>query len=143
MTLQECPPAIRGKCNDTETEPEPDNRHKHKHKHKHFYQANQTSKQLKSKANLSTSQQHTMSSARTSSSTSESSTRSGNAVPQPAPRQVSSVCYPKGKWYDCLRPTTAPYQGFGSITNFANMSNKDHQTEAGDNWTRDIYGKMN
>jgi len=28
------------------------------------------------------------------------------------------------------------------MANFANMSSKDHQTDAGDNWTRDIYGKM-
>jgi hypothetical protein len=28
------------------------------------------------------------------------------------------------------------------MANFANMSGKENQTDAGDNWTRDIYGKM-
>jgi len=84
----------------------------------------------------------------TSSTSTASSKASRASVPQtqsqqqPSARHVSSVCYPKGKWYDCLRPTTTPYQGFGSITNFANASGKQTQPEVGENWTREIYAKM-
>ncbi|KIW62081.1 hypothetical protein PV05_02132 [Exophiala xenobiotica] len=73
---------------------------------------------------------------------STSSQSSTGSTSHPSSRHVSSVCYPKGKWYDCLRPTTNPYQGFGSMANFAHMSGKENQTDAGENWTRDIYGKM-
>jgi len=52
------------------------------------------------------------------------------------------MCVPKGKWYDCLRPTTNPYQGFGSLANFATMSGKGTQAEAGENWTSDVHGQM-
>ncbi|KAK7885804.1 hypothetical protein LTR67_010156 [Exophiala xenobiotica] len=62
-----------------------------------------------------------------SSRNSSTSSQSSNAsTSQPSPRHVSSVCYPKGK---CM-------------ANFANMAGKENQTDAGDNWTRDIYGKM-
>ncbi|KIX06732.1 uncharacterized protein Z518_04708 [Rhinocladiella mackenziei CBS 650.93] len=74
--------------------------------------------------------------------TSTSNQSTDPSVPRPSPRRASSVCIPKGKWYDCLRPTEHPYQGFGSIANFANMSGKGTQTDAGEAWTRDIYGKM-
>ncbi|KAJ9606093.1 hypothetical protein H2200_009054 [Cladophialophora chaetospira] len=80
-----------------------------------------------------------MSSARTSTSSATSS----SSIPEPAPRQVSSICYPKGKWYDCLRPTTTPYSGFGNMTNFASMSGRESVPEAGESWTNEIEGKMN
>ena len=79
-------------------------------------------------------------SARTS--TSSKFTTSSTSGPEPSPRHVSSVCVPKGKWYDSLRPTTTPYQGFGSMANFASMSGKDTQADAGENWTRDVCEKM-
>ncbi|KIW94602.1 uncharacterized protein Z519_04578 [Cladophialophora bantiana CBS 173.52] len=71
-----------------------------------------------------------------------SSNASASSIPEPSPRQVSSICYPKGKWYDCLRPTTTPYAGFGNMTNFASMSGKESSEEAGESWTREVYGKM-
>jgi len=52
------------------------------------------------------------------------------------------MCVPKGKWYDCLRPTTNPYQGFGSMANFAHLSAEHSQGGAGENWTPEVYGKM-
>lgn len=50
-----------------------------------------------------------------------------------------SMCYPNGRWYDCLRPTTKPYQSFGGMVDFAD-SQPDHKfagTE--EDWTRDIH----
>ncbi|KIX93923.1 uncharacterized protein Z520_10260 [Fonsecaea multimorphosa CBS 102226] len=52
--------------------------------------------------------------------TSVSSNGSASSIPEPAPRQVASVCYPKGK---CMA-------GDGSVEN------------AGESWTREVYGKM-
>ncbi|KIW82747.1 hypothetical protein Z517_01990 [Fonsecaea pedrosoi CBS 271.37] len=74
--------------------------------------------------------------------TSVSSNTSASSVTEPSPRQVSSICYPKGKWYDCLRPTTTPYAGFGNLTNFASMSSNRSAKAAGEDWTREVYGKM-
>ncbi|KIW71792.1 hypothetical protein PV04_00028 [Phialophora macrospora] len=74
--------------------------------------------------------------------TSVSSDASASSVLQSTPRQVSSICYPKGKWYDCFRPTTTPYAGFGNMTNFATMSGQQSVSEAGENWTREIQEKM-
>ena len=76
------------------------------------------------------------------STSSHITTSSTSSVPDAAPRHVSSICIPKGKWYDCLRPTTTPYQGFGSMTNFASMAGKDTQSMAGENWTPEVFGKM-
>ncbi|KAJ9640213.1 uncharacterized protein PV06_10731 [Exophiala oligosperma] len=81
-----------------------------------------------------------MSCSRTS-STSSASLHSESSS-HPPPRHVSSVCYPKGKWYDCLRPTTTPYQGFGSMANFAGATGKENQIDVGESWTRDVHGKM-
>ncbi|KAL6242277.1 hypothetical protein RBB50_010825 [Rhinocladiella similis] len=79
----------------------------------------------------------------TSSSSSQSSSPSYINQQTSLPRHVSSVCYPKGKWYDCLRPTTNPYRGFGSMANFADgATGKDNQMDVGESWTRDVYGKM-
>ncbi len=83
-----------------------------------------------------------MASRNPSSSSASSNPSHVDRQPSSGGRHVASVCYPKGKWYDCLRPTTTPYQGFGSMANFANMSGKETQPDAGENWTRDIYAKM-
>jgi len=72
-----------------------------------------------------------------------SSDASASSAYQPGPRQVASICYPKGKWYDCLRPTTTPYSGFGNMSNFASVSNKESVSGTGESWTREIQGKMN
>ncbi|KIV77751.1 hypothetical protein PV11_09532 [Exophiala sideris] len=86
-----------------------------------------------------------MSTSRNSSTSSAASDagRKASVDHQSKPRHVSSVCYPKGKWYDCLRPTTTPYSGFGSMANFATGTGKENQPDVGENWTQDIYGKMN
>ncbi|KIW17855.1 hypothetical protein PV08_05050 [Exophiala spinifera] len=83
----------------------------------------------------------------TSRNSSTSSSASSSRAPQPssssgAPRRVANVCYPKGKWYDCLRPTTTPYQGFGSLTNFANATERENQMDVGAAWTNDVHAKM-
>lgn len=74
---------------------------------------------------------------------SSTSTRSSgySAEPQPRKHQVSSMCVEKGKWYDCLRPTATPYQGFGGMKNFA--VNNAQGAGVGENWTEDVYAKMN
>jgi len=80
-------------------------------------------------------------SARTSTSSAVTAGTTGS-VPQPSPRHVSSLCVPKGKWYDCLRPTTTPYQGFGSLANFATVSSPQTEAEVGESWTQDIHAKL-
>jgi len=80
-----------------------------------------------------------MSSSRTGS---VASTSSASSVPQPKEHRVNSFCVEKGKWYDCLRPTTTPYQGFGGIANFSKMSSLERQAGTEDTWTQEIYGKM-
>jgi len=51
--------------------------------------------------------------------------------------QVAKICEPTGVWYDCLRPTTKPYQGFGSLSNYSKSASDD---EAGteESWTHEI-----
>ncbi|EXJ79440.1 hypothetical protein A1O3_08942 [Capronia epimyces CBS 606.96] len=80
-------------------------------------------------------------SARVSTSSNTTTTTTGS-VSHPSSRPVSSICVPKGKWYDCLRPTTTPYQGFGSTANFAVMSSQQNEAEVGESWTRDVYAKL-
>jgi len=65
-----------------------------------------------------------------------------SSVPQPKQHRVSSICVEKGKWYDCLRPTTTPYQGFGSIANFAKMTANEQNAGTDESWTEEIYGKL-
>ncbi|RMZ90168.1 hypothetical protein DV736_g2584, partial [Chaetothyriales sp. CBS 134916] len=79
-----------------------------------------------------------MSSPRSSTSSSAPST----SQLRPTEHKVSSICIPKGKWYDCLRPTTTPYQGFGGMAGF-NLNNYDDRAAGTEeSWTEDIREKM-
>ena len=51
--------------------------------------------------------------------------------------QVSKVCQPTGAWYDCLRPTNKPYQGFGSLNNYG-KSATDFEAGTEESWTHEI-----
>jgi hypothetical protein len=52
---------------------------------------------------------------------------------------VSNVCYSSGKWYDCLRPTTKPYQGFGGMSDFSDSAPDTKFAGTQEDWTRDIH----
>jgi hypothetical protein len=52
---------------------------------------------------------------------------------------VASVCYPTGKWYDCLRPTIKPYMGFGGMVDFADSAPDVDFAGTREDWTRDIH----
>lgn len=77
-----------------------------------------------------------MTSPRSSTSTTSSA---ASAVPRKQ-HQVSSMCIEKGKWYDCLRPTDKPYQGFGGMASF-NMPG-ENKAGTNENWTHEVYGKL-
>jgi hypothetical protein len=53
-----------------------------------------------------------------------------------------SMCYPTGRWYDCLRPTTKPYQSFGGMVDFADSQPDQKFAGTKENWTRDIHHKQ-
>ena len=82
---------------------------------------------------------NTMSSPRSSTSSAGSS----DAAPYtPKVHTVRRVCYPTGKWYDCLRPTTQPYKGCGGMTTFAEVIDaRNTEVEVGSEeaWHHDIH----
>lgn len=78
----------------------------------------------------------------TSRTSSASSISSNSSIPQQKQHRVSSFCIEKGKWYDCLRPTSRPYQGFGGMSTFNVMNNDDRAAGTSNSWTEEVHHRM-